>query len=143
MAIPLRLIGFRARNIFSVFFRWTSVMALMRTRVSTNALEVAAQSLVAAAASITKVVAALREEGMEESWMPWTNQHWAAVDRLEASGPLLEAEAKTQIAAHKAGRVSHAELQRERSVRDYAKRKEKLADPNQPPKKRGRPRKNP
>lgn len=116
-----------------------------RGMITVAALEDTAEKLLAVGAQLTQVSMQLKEASMKEALLPWTNAHWRAVDKLVEAGIPMLAATQSEINAFKSGRKSTAAMEQERSVRDYAKRKERQAEANPNAKKRprGRPRKNP
>lgn len=114
-----------------------------RTVITVAALEDTAEKLLDVGRQLTEVALKLKQASMTEALLPWTNAHWRSVDKLvEAGLPLLSA-TLTEINAFKSGRKSTAALEQERSLRDYARRKQRdatetAAAPKRP---RGRPRK--
>lgn len=114
-----------------------------RTVITVAAIEDTAEKLLELGAQLTEVALKLKQASMTEALLPWTNAHWRSVDKLvEAGLPLLGA-TLSEINAFKSGRKSTAALEQERSLRDYARRKEReSAVEDQPAKRpRGRPRK--
>lgn len=114
-----------------------------RTVISVDALEDTAEKLLAVGTQLTEVALKLKQASMTEVLLPWTNAHWRSVDKLVEAGLPLLAAALVEINAHKSGRKSTATLEKERSLRDYARRKEReAAEAHAAPKRpRGRPRK--
>lgn len=114
-----------------------------RTVVTVAALEDTAEKLLAVGAQLTEAALKLRQGGLTEALLPWTNAHWRSVDKLLEAGLPLLAATQTEVNAFKSGRKSTAALEQERARRDYEKKKERDARkaPAAPKRPRGRPRK--
>lgn len=141
--IRLSVLDLRADNYFSAFFLCGDFpVPRPRTVVTVAAIEDTAEKLLELGAQLTEVALKLKQANMNEALLPWTNAHWRSVDKLvEAGLPLLGATV-SEINAFKSGRKSTAALEQERSLRDYARRKEReAAAAGQKPEKRprGRP----
>ena len=141
--IWLLVLDLRAEKYFSAFFLCGDFpVPRPRTVVTVAAIEDTAEKLLELGAQLTEVALKLKQANMNEALLPWTNAHWRSVDKLvEAGLPLLGA-TLSEINAFKSGRKSTAALEQERSLRDYARRKEREASAGeQKPEKRprGRP----
>lgn len=116
-----------------------------RTVVTVVALEDTAEKLLDVGRQLAEVAVKLKQASMTEALLPWTNAHWRSVDKLVEAGLPMMAAALTEINAFKSGRKSTAALEQERSLRDYARRKQRdtTSDGESPAAKRprGRPRK--
>jgi hypothetical protein len=112
-----------------------------RTVITVAAIEDTAEKLLAVGTQLAQVALQLKEASMAEALLPWTNAHWRSVDKLVEAGLPMLAATLTEINAFKSGRKSSAALEQERSLRDYANRKKRLADASPVAKKRprGRP----
>ena len=73
-----------------------------RTVITVTALEDTAEKLLAVGAQLTEAALKLRQGGMTEALLPWTNAHWRAVDKLIEAGLPMLAATQTEVNAFNA-----------------------------------------
>jgi hypothetical protein len=103
-----------------------------------------AESLKKATEQLTQVAADMQQHNLKSALFPWTQRQWDCLDVVITLANQCVAVLPTQIVAKAQNRPSQYETMQKRSKRDVAARKlrnAQTADPNAPPKKRGRPRK--
>ena len=117
-----------------VKFEWKTVDLVLST----------AESLKKATEQLTQVAAEMEEHGMKEALFPWTQRQWDCLDVIITLANQCTAVLPSQLTAKAQNRPSQYEVMQKKSRRDIAARKARLAaGPVEPPKPRGRPRKNP
>jgi hypothetical protein len=103
-----------------------------------------AESLKKATEQLAQVAAEMQQHHLKVALFPWTQRQWDCLDVVITLANQCVAVLPTQIVAKAQNRPSQYETMQKRSKRDVAARKVRnaaTADPNAPPKKRGRPRK--
>ena len=103
-----------------------------------------AESLKKATEQLTQVAFEMQQHNLKQALFPWTQRQWDCLDVVITLANQCIAVLPSQIVAKTQNRPSQYEIMQKRSKRDVAARKLRnaaTADPNAPPKKRGRPRK--
>lgn len=101
-----------------------------------------AESLKKATEQLAQVAYEMQQHNLKQALFPWTQRQWDCLDVVITLANQCVAVLPSQIVAKTQNRPSQYEIMQKRSKRDVAARKLRNAanaDPNAPPKRRGRP----
>lgn len=96
-----------------------------------------AESMLRCSQKLSQAVQVMKDEGLAEIHVHWSDTTYRALQRVLKIGAEALSSADEAVWAKRNNRPTLAEQEKARAARDNAKRKK----PDEPPKKRGRPRK--
>lgn len=112
-------------------------------QVPISDLEFVVETLVSSASLLKQSIDQLKHADIDHAWVPWTDATLKKVTAIQSLARQTFADVPDQIAAKKFNRPSRTETEKARAAKDSAKRASRNAETEGPPKKRGRPKKNP